>query len=310
MRFAAARETARRGLGHGMLASVSVGRKSCRRGGAASGMLRDDSSRRPPVREFPTLMALAAAALVTSAAGARAHAASFADDDAEPAAASSASSVDEGVALPFTLGARHDERAFVTFVSGYDWARETPNLELAAELHVWGPFSLRGGAVYTDDGDTLRPTVGVIWQAARRQQLGVDLALSVAYRPEGFTEPEGEIESVLAASRHFGALVGVVNLAYGQDPEANEQDAEARLAVLGRVARPLTVGVDSRLRLALKTKDGSPEDGLRYDLLAGPVATWAFDSWAVTAETGVSVLALDTGTRTGVSALVGLTFVR
>jgi hypothetical protein len=261
------------------------------------------------LRDFEKLVAVAVAVLVSSVAGARAHAASFADEE-EPADAASTKSVDDGVALPFTLGARHDERALVTFVSGYDWARETPSLELAAQLHVWGPFSLRGGAVYTDGGDTLRPTVGVIWQAARRQQLGVDLAVSVAYRPEGFTEPEGEVEGVIAASRHFGPLVGVANLAYGQDPEANEQDAEARLAIMGHVARPLSVGVDSRLRLALKTKPDGPEAGQKYDLLAGPLVTWAFESWAVTAQTGVSVLGLDSGTRTGVSALLGVTVVK
>ena len=261
------------------------------------------------MRDVRNLVAVVVAGLVSLAAGSRAHAASFADEE-EPAEQAGEKSVDDGVALPFTLGARHDEKALVSFTSGYDWARETPSLELAAQLHVWGPFSLRGGAVYTDGGDTLRPTVGVIWQAARRQQIGVDLAVSVAYRPEGFTEPEGEVESVIAASRHFGALVGVANLAYGQDPEANEQDAEARIAVLGHLSRPLTVGVDSRVRLALKTKPGSPEDGQKYDLLAGPLLTYAFDSWAVTAETGVSVLALDSGTRTGVSGLVGIAFVR
>ena len=53
-----------------------------------------------------------------------------------------------------------------------------------------------------------------------------------------------------------------------------------------------------------------PEAGQKYDLLAVPVLTWAFSSWAVTGQAGVSVLGIDSGTRTGASALVGLTFVR
>jgi hypothetical protein len=255
------------------------------------------------------LRAAAAGAIVLGTLGGRAALASPSEEDplVRPSGGDAAASIEEGAFLPTTLRARHgNEKATVLVLSGYDGAHDAPSLELSTELHLWGPLSVVGGAVYSDHGDVLRPTVGVVWQAARRERLGVDLALGLAYRPEGFTEPEGEVEATVAVGRRFGRLTGLVNLTYGQDPEGNERDAEAKLAVVAPVARTLLVGFDSRLRLGLARPAEGPEAHVEYDGIAGPIAYWALGSWTLMGQAGASVLGRDTGAEVGASVLVGL----
>src|SRR6185369_2369165 len=133
--------------------------------------------------------------------------------------------------------------------AGYDGARSSPIGGATAEVRVWGPFAIRGGAEYSTQRKEARPTVGGRVQILRQERHGIDGSLSVFYRPEGFTEPEGEIESFISLGRRFERVTVLGNLVYGQDPEGNERDGEIRFASLyggGRWA----VGLDSRLRFA------------------------------------------------------------
>jgi len=173
-------------------------------------------------------------------------------------------------------------------------------------VRVWGPFAIRGGAEYSTERKAARPTVGGRVQILRQERHGLDGSLGVFYRPEGFTEPEGEIESFVSLGRRFERVSVMGNLVYGQDPEGNERDGEVRFASLYGVGR-WSVGLDSRLRFAIGTqKSANAAAEPKFDLLAGPVAAATVGPVALFAQAGPSVLKVTSATSVGVAALGGL----
>jgi hypothetical protein len=215
--------------------------------------------------------------------------------------------VRDGALLPSTLSPRVGATAAFAFgFAGYDGARSAPLGSATAEVRVWGPFAIRGGAEYSDTRRGARPTIGGRVQLLHQERHGVDGSLSVFYRPEGFTEPEGEIETFVSLGRRFERISVLGNLVYGQDPEGNERDAELRFASLYAAGR-WSFGVDSRLRFALGTqKSAMAQAEPRFDLMAGPIATAAVGPIAFFGQAGPSVLKVAGGTSAGVAALGGV----
>src|SRR2546427_10923551 len=82
-----------------------------------------------------------------------------------------------------------------------------------------------------------------------RHAIGV--RLSGAYKPEGFSEPEGELEGVLAASRLIGGDVARTFVAYGSDSDGRQADTELGAGYLRRLAEHWVVGGTLRYRYAL-----------------------------------------------------------
>jgi hypothetical protein len=216
--------------------------------------------------------------------------------------------VRDGALLPSTLTPRVGATAALAFgFAGYDGARSAPLGSATAEVRVWGPFALRGGAEYSNVRKEARPTIGGRVQLLRQERHGVDGSLSVFYRPEGFTEPEGEIETFVSLGRRFESISVLGNLVYGQDPEGNERDGELRFASLYAAGR-WSVGVDSRLRFALGTqKSAMAQAEPKFDLMAGPIAAATVGPVAFFAQAGPSVLKLaGTGTSAGIAGLAGV----
>jgi hypothetical protein len=208
-----------------------------------------------------------------------------------------------GSFLAFTQAAALDAQAlFAAGAAGYDGARGTAMFEASAEARVWGPIAVRGGAVYT--GDRLRPSFGVRVQALSERSPGLDGSVGVFYRPEGLTEPEGELETIVAAGRHLGRTYVVGNLVYGQDPEGRERDGELRLAVLHPATARLVLAVDGRARLAIGSSAARGEP--QADALFGPTAALSLGPVALTLQTGASALRRDDHTTFGAFVLGGL----
>ena len=228
-------------------------------------------------------------------------------DADQPPAIEIAAAVREGALLPTTVAPRVGATAALAFgFAGYDGARSAPIGSATAEVRVWGPFALRGGGEYSTARREGRPTIGGRVQLLRQERHGVDGSLSVFYRPEGFTEPEGEIETFVSLGRRFDRLALLGNLVYGQDPEGNERDGELRFASLYAIGR-WTVGVDSRVRFALGAQHGAMAAAEpRFDLLAGPLAAATVGPVALFAQAGPSVLKLAGTTSSGVAALGGV----
>ena len=210
-----------------------------------------------------------------------------------------------GSLLPFTSAATLDgQRAVGAAFGGYDSTRKSGLFEASAEARLWRGLTLRGGALYTASTDTLRPSFGARYQFLSEAAHGIDGSLGVFYRPEGLTEPEGEIETVLSAGGHLGGTYLLANLVYGQDPEANERDGEVRVAALQPVGSRLFLGLDARARFDLGSQPTKLE--AKLDAVAGPVASVTLGPLAVMAQAGASALRLRDTTSYGVVALGGV----
>ena len=231
-----------------------------------------------------------------------------ADTDAPiPRPADLSGEILQGALLPSTLSPRvGSAKALALGFAGYDGARSSPIGAATAEVHVWGPFAIRGGAEYSTIRKEARPTIGGRVQLLRQERHGIDGSFSVFYRPEGFTEPEGEIESFISLGRRFDRISVLGNLVYGQDPEGNERDGEVRVASLYGVGR-WACGIDARLRFAIGAqRSATAMAEPKFDLLAGPVATAALGPVALFAQAGPSVLRATNTTSSGVAALAGV----
>jgi hypothetical protein len=196
------------------------------------------------------------------------------------------------------------QAGFASAGGGYDAARSSALFEATAEARVWGPLAVRGGAVYTGNDQRLRPSFGVRLQALREAAHGLDATVGAFYRPEGLTEPEGEVEAVIAAGAHVGRTYVLGNLVYGQDPEGKERDGEVRLGAVAPIASRLLLGLDSRLRFDLGSRAaGRGEPAL--DLLVGPTATVPLGRVALLLQGGASVVKM-TAVEAGPFVLAGL----
>lgn len=230
--------------------------------------------------------------------------------DADPPLASpTETAVSTGAFLPFSQAAALEgRRGYGIGFAGYDSARKTATFEASTELQIWGPIAVRGGAVYTNGDKSLRPSFGARIQILRQERHSVDGALGVFYRPEGLTEPEGEIESVLSIGGLMGRTYLLGNLLYGQDPEGSERDGEMRLALLHPIKSRVLLGFDGRLRFDLGSQAArlaQHHEGT-MDIALGPTIALVLGPIAVSLEAGGSALRTSAVTSYGAFTMTGV----
>jgi len=120
-----------------------------------------------------------------------------------------------------------------------------------------------------------RPSIGAAVQLLDPRRHAIGARLSVAYKPEGFTEPEGELEAVVIGVRPIGRDALRAMLAYGQDPEGNESDAEIGASYVHRATDHILVGGTARYRRGLAVKAGEPN----WDAIGGAFAGYVPGAW-------------------------------
>lgn len=235
--------------------------------------------------------------------------------ESEPAATSSwqdavRRSSENGNFLPLTLTPSvATSAAQGAGFGGYDSAKGSAVFESFAEARVIGPIAVRVGAALRDDGEELGPAIGARAQLLSQERHGVMGAVALFYKAEGFTEGEGEIETVLSLGTRVGRTLLLGNLAYGQDPEGRERDGELRAATLVRISRSFQLGLDARGRFDLGSEDSKLRASREptYDVDAGPVAILALGPVALSGHVGLSVIRrLDERAEGGVVALAGV----
>ena len=251
---------------------------------------------------------VAMATVLIGAAGARASEGGEDARDEQVLARPTELALRDGAFGTLAMPARVGSTAAVAFGSGgYDAAGKAPLLDVGAEVRLWGPIALRAGAGYSSRTNRMRPSFGARAQWLRQESHGVDGAVSLSYKAEGFTEAEGEVEAVLSLGRTFGALSAVANLAYGQDPEGNERDGEVR-AFVGRRWERVSLGLDARARSALGAQRGAAATAEpKYDLMAGPIAIALVGPVAFFVEAGPSAIKMPLApTRFGLASFAGV----
>jgi hypothetical protein len=149
--------------------------------------------------------------------------------------------------------------------------------------------------------------VGLRLRILNQHAHGLDLATAVFYRRARYTSDEGMIQLNVAIGRRFDRLGMLANIAYGQDPEGDDRDADAALALLYEIATPLQLGIESHLRFDLASDD--PRRAVRHqgplDLQAGPVVHYAFGPALLVAQAGVSAYRFER-TQLGLYAIGGV----
>jgi hypothetical protein len=179
-----------------------------------------------------------------------------------------------GMFLPWSMAPRTDsQRAFLKFAGGYDSERGTAIFEGTADVTLWGPIAARFGVDYGERaGSEVRPSGGLRVQALKQEKHAIDMSIGAFYRPEGFTEAEGEIEGVVSFGRKIERWLLIANLVYGQDPEGHERDGEVRLGTLYEAIARVFVGIDTRARFDLGTEEEKleKEGGAEFDMVLTP----------------------------------------
>lgn len=215
----------------------------------------------------------------------------------ERAAASGALSV-------WTTAARSDtQRGLARLQGGYEGSGHDATFEAMAEASLAARLSLRAGGTYVQSGESLYPFVSARLDVLRQESQGLDLAVSGGYEGYGFNTVAA-MKGSIAIGRSIGPVQLLANVGYGSGLEDGESYGDARLAATYRVAEPLHMGVDSRLRIDLERDTDEPPGEPDWELAAAPFATWTIGSFALTGGVGMSVLRrrLEPDTNVGVLA--------
>lgn len=184
-------------------------------------------------------------------------------------------------ALHSTIGWGNTVEPAVVAVStqgGYDGAQQRALATGLVEVALYSRLSAFAAVTYGEEaGGATRPALGLAVQLVDPRRAPVGLRLSGAYKPEGFSEPEGELETVLTAAHLFERDVARVFVAYGRDPDGHESDVEVGAGYLRRVTASLVVGATARYRYAIARRDPAT----RWDVIGGAVGDVELDRWRV-----------------------------
>jgi hypothetical protein len=199
---------------------------------------------------------------------------------------------DDGMALRSQIGfgaTLAPDRVAVTSEGGYVGGAGDFRGHLAAEGTIVSGLSVFAIASYgeNDPGQAAsgRPALGAAYQISDPRRSPIGARVSLAYKPEGFSEAEGEIEGVTVLSHRFGGDVARALFAFGSDADGHESDGELGGSYLHQTTDRLALGASTRYRHAI---GGTAMK--RWDLIAGAVADLGFGRWRVEGMAGVGAL--------------------
>ncbi len=156
----------------------------------------------------------------------------------------------------------------------------TPDAVVTGRLGLGYGLSAELAASRSAKGD-YRPGVGLKWQALSRGPY--KLAIMGLFRPEGFNEPEGEVELHVIGSAKFGRTEVNLNAVAGGDPDGKDRDLEGVLGAGYRLTKSLLVGAEGRSRFGLGTKQ---EAWGRQEHVGGAVVQWDISGFTISGLAG------------------------
>lgn len=195
-----------------------------------------------------------------------------------------------GTLLPWSVGARHERQGIL--IGGYggaDMAKRAPVMAGTLDATLLERVTLHTTMTNVGMSNMLRPSVGVLFDVARSENNGVDVAVGGDYEWVGFNGVPSAVART-AIGTNAGSLRLQGNAAFGLGLERHERFGQLGVSGLTPVAQSLYVGLDSRARVDLERGDVTmePSGELDWDMQAGPVATLALGRFAVSATGGVS----------------------
>ncbi len=195
------------------------------------------------------------------------------------------------------------DRVSLASEGGWNGGDRRAVVAATVEATVLPRVSVFASAQYGGPVSDARPSLGVGCQLLDPRTSATGARLTVAYKPEGFTEPEGEIESVVIASRMIRGDALRALVAYGQDPEGRESDAEVGASFLHRATPNMLIGLTSRFRHAIKVKTTMDP---RWDFIAGGIGSVVRGSSRVELLLGIDSIAYTAPAHTGAVGLLSV----
>lgn len=166
------------------------------------------------------------------------------------------------------------ERVAVATEGGWNGAAARAEARGAIEAAIYGHASLFVSASYEARA---RPSVGAAYQLLDPRRHALGARLSVAYKSEGFVEPEGELESSIVISRSIGADTARAMIAYGRDAEGSESDAEIGSSYVHQLTMRTLLGATARYRRGFSIRMDEPV----WDIFGGVLAGFVPDRWRI-----------------------------
>lgn len=255
-----------------------------------------------------TLRSLSVAALLLLAAQASN---ARAQSDTEPVRRGyAADAVAQGLVMPTLIApGTGRSRAVAQVVGGYDGAEHTAVLRASADVQIIGPLDARVGLTYTPDAlnGEAQPHFGLRLRALSQASHGIDLAFAAFYRMERFTDDEGLIQGLIALARRFGRVGLFANIAYGQDPEGDDREADFALAGLYAASEALQLGLETHFRVDLFSDDPKRDarEDSEWELTVGPTLHYSLGPVALFTQLGFRALMIG-HVESGAIALAGL----
>lgn len=163
----------------------------------------------------------------------------------------------------------------------------TPDAGVRARLGLGHGFAAEIDATRAGIDGSFRPGAGLQWQFLGRHGGPLTMAVLGLYKPEGFTEPAGEMEVQYLGNLRLHRTELAWNLVAGGDPDFQESDVEGHLAAGYRFGRHLLLGAEERSRIGF----GAKHDGYgRQEHVLGPMAQVGVGRFLVTGLVGAGAL--------------------
>jgi hypothetical protein len=219
---------------------------------------------------------------------------SFRSSSAEPGEGdvtpthTAAEDVEDGDMLPWMVGAKHDHRELqVQMMGGRDTSTGTTTFSSSVEATLIDRVALR--TTFANDGydPRLRPTAGIVVDALRQRDAGVDLALGAVYETKGYNEVPALVLHA-AVARRFGPTTLLANATYGAGLARGERYGAAGVGAIARLADHWYAGVASQAHVDLERDDVEPAEERDWDVNAGPVASYTYGAFVVSASAGIA----------------------
>lgn len=166
----------------------------------------------------------------------------------------------------------------------------SPDAGVTGRLGLGYGLSAELSASRSTSGD-YRPGIGLKYQL-KASPTGLNLAVMGLFRPEGFNEPEGEVELHLIGGYRQGKGEVTLNAVAGADPDFKDADVEGKLAAGYRVAQSVLIGAEARTRNGL----GSKVEGWgRHEHIAGALAQIDLGKFTLSGLAGAGTYQATTG---------------
>jgi hypothetical protein len=204
----------------------------------------------------------------------------------------------DGAFLPYTQTARiSHQRASAFTLGGYDNSiGQGPILSAFVEGALSSRFALRAGVTYLNlNGGKISPSAGMRFAILRQERHNLDLGMAASYLNRGLPqprgEPDGEIQLAVLVGRRFDRLGLFGNVIYHQGLDAEERNAELRMAGLISLSEGLNLGLDIKARLELTSASEKEVENIvsDWDIVAGPLGSYAWRDIMVTVQAGTHV---------------------